>query len=52
VLITEWSQYRALNVERLVGDMKPNPVFVDLRNVYEKEEMEEVGFVYIGNGRV
>jgi UDPglucose 6-dehydrogenase len=52
VLITEWSQYRALNLERLVGDMKPNPVFVDLRNVYEKEEMEEVGFAYIGNGRV
>jgi UDPglucose 6-dehydrogenase len=52
VLVTEWSQYRALNLERLIGNMKPNPVFVDLRNVYEKEEMEEIGFAYIGNGRV
>ncbi len=51
VLVTEWSQYRALNLERLKEQMMSNPVFVDLRNVYEKFEMEEVGFTYVGNGR-
>ncbi len=50
VLMTEWNQYRALDLERLRETMK-DPVFVDLRNVYEPEKMRRLGFRYTGIGR-
>jgi len=50
VLLTEWNQYRALNLKEVIGRMK-NPVFVDLRNVYEPKKLREMGFAYVGNGR-
>ncbi|MFK7976791.1 MAG: UDP-glucose/GDP-mannose dehydrogenase family protein, partial [Halioglobus sp.] len=50
VLVTEWNQYRGLNLENLKSHMRGN-VFVDLRNVYEKELMERHGFVYCCVGR-
>jgi UDPglucose 6-dehydrogenase len=50
VLLTEWNQYRALDLERIKGLMR-QPVFVDLRNVYEPKRLREMGFVYTGVGR-
>jgi UDPglucose 6-dehydrogenase len=50
VLLTEWNQYRALDLERLKNIMN-EPVFIDLRNVYEPDAMREQGFKYIGVGR-
>ena len=50
VLMTEWNQYRALDLEKVKGMMKGN-VFVDLRNVYEKNVMEQKGFEYHCVGR-
>jgi len=50
VLMTEWNQYRALDLERLKTIMKV-PVFIDLRNVYEPGVMKEKGFSYVGVGR-
>ena len=50
VLMTEWNQYRALDLEKVKGMMKGN-VFVDLRNVYEKNTMEQKGFEYHCVGR-
>ncbi|NLZ16731.1 MAG: UDP-glucose/GDP-mannose dehydrogenase family protein [Desulfobulbaceae bacterium] len=50
VLMTEWNQYRALDLERLHGLMR-QPVFIDLRNVYEPEMMRRYGFSYTGVGR-
>lgn len=50
VLLTEWNQYRALDLERLQGLMK-SPVFIDLRNVYEPAKMAAAGFRYFGVGR-
>ena len=50
VLLTEWNQYRALDLERLHGLMK-SPLFIDLRNVYEPAKMEAAGFRYFGVGR-
>ncbi|MDH4319240.1 MAG: UDP binding domain-containing protein, partial [Desulfobulbaceae bacterium] len=47
VLLTEWNQYRALDLERIKGLLNA-PVFVDLRNVYEPERMREAGFEYVG----
>jgi UDPglucose 6-dehydrogenase len=42
VLVTEWDVLRALDLERLARTMK-QPIFVDLRNVYPPEEVEEAG---------
>lgn len=50
VLMTEWNQYRALDLEKVKSMMKGN-VFVDLRNVYEKDVMEQKGFEYHCVGR-
>jgi UDPglucose 6-dehydrogenase len=50
VLMTEWNQYRALNLDKVKSMMKGN-VFVDLRNVYEKNTMEQKGFEYHCVGR-
>ncbi len=50
VLMTEWNQYRALDLDR-VGKIMREKIFIDLRNVYEPERMKEKGFKYIGVGR-
>ena len=50
VLMTEWNQYRALDLERLKTLMR-TPVFIDLRNVYSPQRMQDAGFTYIGVGR-
>ena len=50
VLMTEWNQYRALDLDRLAGQMREK-IFIDLRNVYEPERMKEKGFQYVGVGR-
>ncbi len=50
VLITEWNQYRALDLQRL-KEIMAGAVFVDLRNVYEPARMKELGFEYSCVGR-
>ena len=50
VLVTEWNEFRSLDLARIKSTMKA-PVFVDLRNVYRPQEMARHGFVYVGIGR-
>jgi UDPglucose 6-dehydrogenase len=50
VLATEWNQFRRLDLERIKGLLK-SPVFIDLRNVYDPDQMERLGFNYSGVGR-
>ncbi len=50
VLMTEWNQYRGLDLERVKGLMKGR-AFIDLRNVYEPESMTAQGFEYTCVGR-
>jgi UDPglucose 6-dehydrogenase len=50
VLLTEWNQFRNLDLARLKALMR-RPVLVDLRNVYEPEVAERLGFHYEGVGR-
>jgi UDPglucose 6-dehydrogenase len=50
VFMTEWNQFRALDMERIRGLMKV-PRIADLRNIYEPTEMREMGFQYVGVGR-
>jgi UDPglucose 6-dehydrogenase len=50
VLMTEWNQYRGLDLAKLKSQMRGN-VFVDLRNVYERGMMEKHGLAYACVGR-
>jgi len=50
VLITEWNQYRGLDLKAAQTKMR-GKVFVDLRNVYEPDEMKNAGFDYHCVGR-
>jgi UDPglucose 6-dehydrogenase len=50
VIITEWNQFRALDMEK-VKNLLRAPKIADLRNIYEPEDMRELGFEYVGVGR-
>ncbi len=49
-IVTEWDQFRALDLKRMKAAMK-TPLIVDLRNVYRPDEMREHGFTYVSIGR-
>ncbi|HTH50771.1 MAG TPA: UDP-glucose/GDP-mannose dehydrogenase family protein, partial [Pyrinomonadaceae bacterium] len=50
VIVTEWNQFRALDMEK-VKQLLRSPKIADLRNVYEPDDMRELGFEYVGVGR-
>ncbi|MBM4384849.1 MAG: UDP-glucose/GDP-mannose dehydrogenase family protein [Deltaproteobacteria bacterium] len=50
VVITEWNQFRLLDLERVRASLR-RPVLIDLRNVYEPEQMRKAGFEYSSVGR-
>ena len=50
VIVTEWNQFRALDLDR-VKQLLNEPKVADLRNIYEPEDMRELGFEYVGVGR-
>ena len=50
VIVTEWDEFRALDLERLKKAMA-GAVIVDLRNVYRPDDMRRLGFTYVGVGR-
>ena len=50
VLITEWNEFRALDLERIHGLMSGD-LIVDLRNVYVPGEARSAGFTYVSIGR-
>ena len=45
LLLTEWKVFRLPCWEVIVKTMR-NPLLLDGRNIYDKEEMEELGFKY------
>ena len=49
VILTEWDQFRALDLERIRKAMA-KPLVIDLRNIYRPAEMKAAGFRYIGVG--
>jgi UDPglucose 6-dehydrogenase len=49
-LVTEWNQFRSLDMKRLKQSMR-RPVIVDGRNIWEPARMHDMGFVYRGIGR-
>ncbi|HYR65883.1 MAG TPA: UDP binding domain-containing protein, partial [Reyranella sp.] len=50
VVITEWHEFRGLDPRRLKEAMR-KPRVVDLRNIFNPEEMRGLGFAYEGVGR-
>jgi UDPglucose 6-dehydrogenase len=50
VIVTEWEQFRALDFAQLKKIMS-QPIVVDLRNIYEPQEVEKQGFFYCGIGK-
>jgi len=50
VIVTEWDEFRALDLGTLARSMR-GKTLVDLRNVYDREEAEKAGLDYYGVGR-
>ena len=50
VILTEWDQFRALDLERMKGLLNA-PVVIDLRNIYNPADMATHGFSYTSIGR-
>jgi len=50
VFVTEWNQFRALDMGR-VRDLMKSPRIADLRNIYDPADMRALGFEYVGVGR-
>lgn len=50
VLITEWNQFRNLDLDIIKNTLK-TPLFFDFRNVYKRSEMEKRGFTYFAVGQ-
>ena len=50
VFVTEWNQFRALDMAR-IRDLMRAPRIADLRNIYDPADMRELGFEYVGVGR-
>jgi UDPglucose 6-dehydrogenase len=50
VIVTEWNEFRSLDLDRLRGTMA-TPLLIDLRNVYRRREVEAKGFAYECVGR-
>jgi UDPglucose 6-dehydrogenase len=49
VIITEWDEFRALDLDRMRASLR-TPVIVDLRNIYKAAEVGEFTYVSIGRG--
>ncbi|MCH8080687.1 MAG: UDP-glucose/GDP-mannose dehydrogenase family protein, partial [Proteobacteria bacterium] len=51
VILTEWNVFRGMDLDKIKKSMKDNK-FIDLRNIYEPDDMKKLGFDYhcIGRG--
>jgi UDPglucose 6-dehydrogenase len=50
VIVTEWNEFRILELER-VKSLMSQPVMFDFRNIYEPDRVRGLGFTYVGVGR-
>src|SRR6185437_12974901 len=50
VIVTEWDEFRALDLDKIAASLRGRSL-VDLRNVYDRNEVEEAGLAYFGIGR-
>jgi UDP-glucose/GDP-mannose dehydrogenase family, UDP binding domain len=50
LILTEWDQFRALDLDRVKAALR-SPVVVDLRNIYKPADLAAKGFTYVNIGR-
>jgi UDPglucose 6-dehydrogenase len=50
VIMTEWNEFRGLDLQRVL-DLMAQPVIIDARNVLNPEQTRQLGFTYVGTGR-
>ena len=50
IICTEWNEFRALNFKEIAKIINSKKIF-DLRNIYNRDELEKIGFEYYGTGR-
>ena len=50
VIVTEWDEFRALDLDRIAASLR-GKILIDLRNVYDRAEAEGAGLTYYGIGR-
>ena len=51
ILLTEWNEFRGLDLGR-VKDLLASPLVIDLRNIYQPQEMAAAGLTYFSIGRL
>jgi len=49
-IVTEWNEYRALNMEKIADSMASKRL-IDMRNIYKPDEMKKLNFHYVSIGR-
>ncbi len=56
VILTEWNEFRALDLDRIKTLLNApqgfKPLMIDLRNIYKPSEMEEIEYVSLGRGKI
>jgi UDP-N-acetyl-D-mannosaminuronate dehydrogenase len=52
ILVTGHDEYKGLDYKKMAKVMNDNPIIIDGRNIFDKEEAREKGFVYKGVGNV
>lgn len=50
VILTEWNEFRSLDLDKVKSTLR-NPLVVDLRNIYKRQDMKAHGFHYVSIGR-
>jgi len=50
VLLTEWNEFRGLDLQRIKSLLRA-PIVIDLRNIYQPKDMADAGLVYHSIGR-
>lgn len=50
VILTEWNEFRSLDLDKVKSTLR-NPLVVDLRNIYKRQDMKKHGFHYVSIGR-
>ncbi|MFW0776770.1 MAG: UDP-glucose dehydrogenase family protein [Rickettsiales bacterium] len=50
IILTEWNEFRSLNIKK-VKTLLNDPLVIDLRNIYKRQDMQKYGFHYVSIGR-
>jgi UDPglucose 6-dehydrogenase len=50
IIVTEWNEFRNLDMQEVKNLLK-NPIIIDGRNIFDPQDMKDLGFKYLGIGR-